>query len=88
MRLLLVFLMTAFVISSGQVFADVYDDAWIAQCVKDNQDQGQTSETVRIYCTCMNEKMSNQETRSITTWEKTHPEELEYCADLAGWKGR
>ncbi len=87
MRLLLIFLMMAFVAGTGLAFADVYDEVWIKQCIQDNQSQGQSAETIRIYCTCMNEHMLNSETRSITTWEKTHPEEMEYCADLAGWKG-
>ena len=27
---------------------------------------------IQKYCTCMNNKMSNDETESITQWEKTH----------------
>jgi len=88
MRSLLACFVMAFILLSGSAFADVYDDLWIRQCISDNQDQGQTSETIRVYCTCMNDKMSNEEARSITTWEKTHPEEMAYCANLAGWRGR
>lgn len=88
MRMLAVFFVVAFIAVSGQSYADVYDEVWIKQCIADNQGQGQTSETIRIYCTCMNDKMSSHETRSVTQWERTHPEEMEYCASLAGWKGR
>ncbi|MFZ2448202.1 MAG: hypothetical protein WAW37_17735 [Syntrophobacteraceae bacterium] len=88
MRLFLVVLAMVLAVASVPAFADVYDDIWIKECIQDNQDQGQTSETIRIYCKCMNEHMSNSETRSITTWEKTHPEEREFCSDMAQWRGR
>jgi len=38
------------------------------------------------YCTCMNNKMSNNETQSITQWEKTHVAERKACDKEAGWK--
>jgi len=38
------------------------------------------------YCTCMNNKMGNNETRSITQWEKTHESEAKACSKAAGWK--
>lgn len=64
------------------------DDAkWISQCVADNQDQGQTQGVVASYCACMNEEMSENETQSITQWEKTHKKEAEACSAKAGWKG-
>jgi hypothetical protein len=34
----------------------------------------------------MNNKMSNNETQSISTWEKTHKTEQEACSKAAGWK--
>jgi hypothetical protein len=34
----------------------------------------------------MNEKMSNNETKSITEWEKTHPVERAACDKESGWK--
>jgi len=33
----------------------------------------------------MNEKMSDNETRSITEWEKSHPVERRACDKQAGW---
>ena len=38
------------------------------------------------YCTCMNNKMDNNETQSITQWEKTHVAERKACDKEAGWK--
>jgi hypothetical protein len=38
------------------------------------------------YCTCMNNKMSDDETQSITQWEKSHPTERAACDKKAGWK--
>ncbi len=69
------------------VSADDADDLkWIAKCLVDNTDQGQPAEVVRKYCECMNSKMDNNETQSITQWEKTHPQEQKECSDKAGWK--
>ncbi len=66
--------------------ADQYDEAWVKKCVADNSDQKQTPEVLTTYCTCMNNKMSSNETQSITAWEKTHPAEQEACSKEAGWK--
>jgi len=61
---------------------------WINQCVSDNKDEGQTQQVVLSYCTCMNNQMGNNESRSITQWEKSHKREMEMCSSRAGWKGR
>jgi hypothetical protein len=34
----------------------------------------------------MNNKMSDNETQSITTWEKTHVAERKACDKEAGWR--
>ena len=34
----------------------------------------------------MNEKMDNNETQSISTWEKSHPAERAACDKASGWK--
>jgi len=60
----------------------------ITECVSDNNDEGQTAPVILAYCTCMNNKMSSNETRSITQWEKSNPRAVESCAREAGWKGR
>ena len=51
----------------------------------DNKDEGQTAPVVLAYCSCMNNKMSNNETRSITQWEKANPNAQEACSKQAGW---
>ena len=38
------------------------------------------------YCTCMNNKMSDNETRSITQSEQNHIAERKACDAEAGWK--
>jgi hypothetical protein len=64
------------------------DTKWITQCVNDNKDEGQAAPVILAYCTCMNNKMSNNETRSITQWEKSNPRSMEACSREAGWRGR
>jgi hypothetical protein len=61
------------------------DTKWITVCVSDNKDEGQSAPVVLKYCTCMNNKMSNNETRSITQWEKANPNAQEACSKEAGW---
>ena len=64
------------------------DVKWIKECVSDNKDEGQAAPVILSYCTCMNNKMSNNETRSITQWEKSNPRAMEACARQAGWRGK
>lgn len=78
---------SVFVMCSGlPAFANSDDAKWIKQCVDDNKDQGAKPEVVAAYCACMNNKMSSNETQSITEWEKTHVEERKACDKEAGWK--
>ena len=63
------------------------DMKWINQCIADNKGEpGGTPAVVRAYCICMNEKMDNNETKSITQWEKSHPAERKACDKQAGWR--
>jgi hypothetical protein len=63
------------------------DLKWINQCIADNKGEpGGTPEIIRAYCICMNEKMENNETKSITQWEKSHPDERKACDKQAGWR--
>ncbi len=63
------------------------DVKWINQCIDDNKGEaGATPAIVRTYCSCMNDKMDNNETQSITRWEKSHPAERKACEKQAGWK--
>jgi hypothetical protein len=79
----------ATIFASGPVRASTSDDArWIAQCVRDNKDEGQPGPVVAAYCACMVEAMPESETRSVTQWEKTHKREENRCGAQAGWRGR
>lgn len=72
---------------SGAARAVTTDDVkWIAQCIKDNKDEDAKKAVVLKYCTCMNNKMSDDDTLSITEWEKTHPDEQKACEAEAGWE--
>ena len=63
------------------------DLKWVNQCINDNKSEaGGTPPIVRAYCVCMNEKMDNNETRSITQWEKANPGARQACEKQAGWK--
>ena len=54
--------------------------------IDDNKGEpGATPAIARAYCVCMNEKMDNNETRSITQWEKSHPNERKACDRQSGW---
>jgi hypothetical protein len=72
--------------SPAPAASDADDIKWIAKCMEDNKDQGQPAEVVRKYCECMNSKMDDDETLSVTQWEKTHPKERKECDEAAGWK--
>ena len=66
--------------------ASTGDVKWINQCIADNKNEGAKDDVVLKYCTCMNNKMDNNETQSITQWEKTHETERKACDKEAGWK--
>jgi hypothetical protein len=61
---------------------------WIGDCMLDNKDEGQAADVVTKYCTCMNNEMSDSETRSVTEWEKANPKVMEKCSKESGWKGK
>jgi hypothetical protein len=71
--------------ASAQMTSD--DLKWVNQCIADNKNEkGGTPAIVRAYCICMNEKMDDNETRSITQWEKANPKARVACEKQAGWK--
>ena len=83
----LLLLPVTFLIGADMAVAVTPDDVkWINECVLDNRNQGAKREVVLKYCTCMNNKMSSNETQSITQWEKTHVAERKACDAEAGWK--
>ena len=74
-------------ISSTMAFAQNADDKkWVNQCIKDNKDEGAKQDVVRKYCVCMNDKMDETETRSISQWEKANPAAMKDCEKQSGWK--
>ena len=78
----------ASLMASPAAFADTTEDdvTWINQCIADNKKEGATEDVVRKYCVCMNNAMGNEETKSVTEWEKSHPDEVKACDKEAGWK--
>ncbi|CAN1723331.1 conserved exported protein of unknown function [Hyphomicrobium sp. 1Nfss2.1] len=79
---------TVALLAAPSAHADTTEDdvTWINQCIADNKKEGATEDVVRKYCVCMNNAMSDSETKSITEWEKTHPDEVKACDKEAGWK--
>lgn len=87
MKIKTVLFFTAAIIASNFIYAGSEDDLkWVAQCLADNAKEGAAAETVQKYCNCMNNKMSENETLSISQWEKSHPKEMAACEAEAGWK--
>jgi hypothetical protein len=83
-----VLLSVASLTASNAAFAqklNADDVKWINQCIADNKG-GASDAVIRKYCTCMNDKMSDNETQSITQWEKSHPRERAACDRESGWK--
>lgn len=77
-------------LTSGAAFAQqmTADDLrWVNQCIRDSAGRSAPSqEIVRKYCICMNEKMGDNETRSISQWEQANPNAMADCDRVSGWK--
>lgn len=71
--------------ASTPAYADADDAAWIKQCMADNRYAGPGPDVVAAYCSCMNQKMPDDEERSISEWAKINPEEAAICRKEAGW---
>lgn len=82
----LALLLGASLFCAKAAYANADDAKWVAQCIADNKDEKATIEVVTKYCTCMNSKMSDSETLTISQWEKTHPAEMKACDKEAGWR--
>lgn len=72
-------------IGSAAIAQTASDKKWVNQCVLDNKAAKVAASVVLSYCTCMNDQMSDNETQSISTWEKSHPNERKACERKAGW---
>jgi hypothetical protein len=79
-------LLAGSLLGSAAALAGPDDAKWVAQCVSDNKDEKAAVEVITKYCTCMNNKMSDNETQAITQWEKTHAPERQACDKEAGWR--
>ncbi|MGN6574010.1 MAG: hypothetical protein ACTHLO_21580 [Pseudolabrys sp.] len=86
MKTTMLVLLAALSVTTSAANAVTTDDVkWINQCVADNKGDAAAAVVLK-YCTCMNNKMSDNETQSITQWEKTHVAERKACDKEAGWK--
>lgn len=86
MKTTMLVLLAALSVTTTVANAVTTDDVkWINQCVADNKGDAAAAVVLK-YCTCMNNKMSDNETQSITQWEKTHVAERKACDKEAGWK--
>ena len=86
MKTTMLVLLAALSVTTTAANAVTTDDVkWINQCVADNKGDAAAAVVLK-YCTCMNNKMSDNETQSITQWEKTHVAERKACDREAGWK--
>ena len=79
-------LLAGSVLASTAAYADRADAQWVARCVSDNQRGNATVEQIAKYCTCLNGKMDDNETLSVTAWEKSHPTEMKMCERESGWQ--
>ena len=86
-KLLMILTATIIAFSAvSPVHADADDNAWILKCISDNKDAKVDVAVVEKYCRCMNNKMSSDETLSVSAWEKDHPKERAACDKESGWK--
>lgn len=72
--------------SKQATYPDPEDAKWIAKCIEDNKYQGASADVIKKYCECMVSKMADDESQSVTQWEKTHPESRKECDKASGWK--
>ena len=70
-------------------YAATSDDAkWVAKCVGDNASaKNVTVQIITAYCTCMNDQMDDNETLSVSAWEKTGKGKVAMaaCDKKSGW---
>jgi len=71
---------------AGQAYANADEDAQIAECIEDNDDAGQSAETLQAYCDCASTAMGTFGQQTVSDWEKTHADEQEACSKQAGWR--
>jgi hypothetical protein len=84
---------TALLVLAGACFAGnaalaaTTDDVkWINRCIADSAGMDASPAVKLKYCTCMVNKMDDNETLSVTAWEKIHTAEARACDRESGWK--
>lgn len=86
MKAITLTLSVAIALVAGSAMAQKTDDVkWVNQCVRDSAGYSVSEQIKIMYCTCMVSKMSDNETRSVTQWEKANPATRDDCARRAGW---
>ncbi len=74
-------------IAASAALAVTTDDVkWINQCIRDSAGMNASAAVKLKYCTCMVNKMDDNETLSVTAWEKIHTAEARACDRESGWK--
>lgn len=86
MKLITALFITLSACTALPALANADDVKWVNKCIADNKNEGAKPEVVKKYCECMNSKMDDNESKSISQWEKTHPDEMKQCEKAAGWK--
>jgi hypothetical protein len=82
-----VVLLAGSIFATGAAFAQLSADdvKWINQCIADNKGLA-SADVVRKYCMCMNEEMDDNDSRTITQFEKANPKARAKCDRVSGWK--
>jgi len=74
-------------LATSAAFAVTTDDVkWINRCIADSAGMDASPAVKLKYCTCMVNKMDDNETLSVTAWEKIHTAEARACDRESGWK--
>lgn len=72
-------------LASGVSFAGDDDDG-VDQCIAAYKAEGQTAESAKVFCKCMEDQMPDaDEDQPIIEWGKAHPDAATSCGKKAGW---
>ncbi len=71
------------VLASGTARADSEDKLWVAQCIRDNAGSEAPTAALLKYCSCMTNKMDDDENKQVKEWEESHSAEKAACVQRA-----
>jgi hypothetical protein len=76
------------VFGSGNItlLARTSDPQVRAQCFSENKNENPDIRIVAKYCICLDNKMTDNETQSITEWGNTHPSAKAACINQTNLK--